>query len=138
MYMYQACVMYCIAGFYCESFNFANSELLAKIKIRTKNLYAILLGYSTLCTGIRKYNNRRYFFCGLNGSFAKISSRNKIPLYGITLLHLCIDGHSHVVHSWKSVGRGFTHYLYHILDAVWWYALKILSGDHVIKQSPVS
>ena len=23
-----------------------------------------------------------YFFCGLNGSFAKISSRNKIPLYG--------------------------------------------------------
>ena len=38
---------------------------------------------STLCTGIRKYKNRRYFFCGLNGSFAKISSRNKIPLYGM-------------------------------------------------------
>ena len=39
---------YHIAGFYCESFNFANfahSELLAKIKIRTKNLYAMLLGY---------------------------------------------------------------------------------------------
>ena len=47
---------YRIAGFYCVSFNFANSGLLAKIKIRTKNVYAMLLGFSTLCTGIRKYN----------------------------------------------------------------------------------
>ena len=42
--------------------------------------------------GVRKYKNHRYFFCGLNRSFAKFCACTKIPLYGIHSLISCIFG----------------------------------------------